>query len=358
VRPENGLTGGELAVVVVSWNVRDFLVECLASVREAMDAAGLSGEIWVVDNASKDGSLEAVEERFGADPDVHLVASPVNLWFGGGQNLALRLMGFGRATLSAEGEKVARAFEREAALPGAFKGLPRYVLVLNPDTLVRPDALGQMVQFMDAHPEVGVCGPRLVYGDGRFQHAAYRFPSLSQCALDFWSLNWRLTESRLNGRYSRRAYDAGRPFAIDHPLGAAMLFRRAVIEETGGFDLEYRMYVEEIDWCKRVKRAGWAIYCVPAAEIVHYEGQSTRQVRPQMVVALWRSRYRLYGRFYSRVFQWAARQVVRAGMRTRIRQAQAARELGELGAADAEALIDAYRQVSEMSVPEPDRRRG
>jgi GT2 family glycosyltransferase len=130
-----------------------------------------------------------------------------------------------------------------------------------------------------------------------------------------------------------------------------MLFRRAVIEETGGFDLEYRMYVEEIDWCMRVKRAGWEVYCVPAAEVVHYEGQSTRQVRPQMVVALWRSRYRFYGRFYSRAFQWMARQVVRAGMWTRIRQAHAARELGELGAADAEALIDAYRQVIEMSAP-------
>jgi GT2 family glycosyltransferase len=334
---------------VVSWNVRDLLVECLDSVREALAAAGLSGETWVVDNASHDGSLEAVRERFGADADVHLVASLTNLWFGGGQNLALRLIGFERVTLSSAGEELARAFGGQVAPPGASKGLPRYVLVLNPDTLVRPDALGKMVRFMDAHPRVGVCGPRLVYGDGRFQHAAYRFPSLSQCALDFWPVNWRLTESRLNGRYPRRAYEAGQPFVIDHPLGAAMLFRRAVIEETGGFDLEYRMYVEEIDWCKRVKQAGWAIYCVPAAEIVHYEGQSTRQVRPQMVVDLWRSRYRLFGRFYSRAFQCAVRWVVRAGMRTRIRQARAARELGELGAADAEALIDAYRQVIEMS---------
>jgi N-acetylglucosaminyl-diphospho-decaprenol L-rhamnosyltransferase len=338
------LAGLDLAVVVVSWNVRDLLIDCLSSARAAIAAAGLTGEIWVVDNASGDGSPEAVRARFGADPDLRLIASPVNLWFGGGQNLALRLMGFGGAPLSAAGEEVARSWGDP--LRSDRQGeLPRYVLVLNPDTLVRPDAVGQMVTFMDAHPRVGVCGPRLVYGDGRFQHAAYRFPSLSQVFLDFWPLNWRLTSSRLNGRYARRLYETGEPFEIDHPLGAAMLFRRATIEQTGGFCLDYRMYVEEIDWCVRAKRAGWDVYCVPAAEIVHYEGQSTRQVRPQMVVALWRSRFLLFDRFYSRAFRWAVQRVVRAGMKTRADQAQAALERGELTAADAAALVDAYRTV-------------
>jgi GT2 family glycosyltransferase len=128
-----------------------------------------------------------------------------------------------------------------------------------------------------------------------------------------------------------------------------MLVRREVIEQTRGFDLDYRMYVEEIDWCVRIKRAGWAIFCVPSAEIVHFEGQSTRQVRPQMVVALWHSRYLLFERFYTRAFRWAARQVVRAGMRARRAQIRAALEQGELGAADAWALIDAYGQVVELS---------
>ena len=119
----------------------------------------------------------------------------------------------------------------------------------------------------------------------------------AKAGLVIMPLNWRLTESFLNGRYPRRLYDAGQAFPIDHPLGAAMLFRREAIEDTGGFDPDYHMYVEEIDWCMRVKHAGWEIYCVPGAEIVHYEGQSTRQVRPQMVVALWRSRFLLFERF-------------------------------------------------------------
>jgi hypothetical protein len=332
----------DLAVSVVSWNVRDLLADCLQSVRKAVDAAGIDAETWVVDNASHDGSAEMLARTF---PDVRLIASPVNLGFGGGHNLALRAMGFGSASVSSEVEVsdgrltirgVRCAVPRDPALP-------RYVLILNPDTLVRETALAEMVCFMDRAPHVGVCGPRLVCSDGRFQHAAYRFPSLAQAVLDFWPVHWRLAGSRLNGRYPRRSYNRHTPFAIDHPLGAAMLFRREAIEQTGGFDLDYFMYVEEIDWCMRIKRVGWGVYCVPGAEIVHYEGQSTRQVRPQMVVSLWRSRYILFRKHYSPLYRWVVRRIVRAGMRAQMRRARA-----ELDAPTAEALIEAYRQVVEM----------
>jgi GT2 family glycosyltransferase len=99
----------------------------------------------------------------------------------------------------------------------------------------------------------------------------------------------------------------------------------------------------------RVKRAGWSVHCVPSAEIVHYEGQSTRQIRPQMVVALWRSRFLLFERFYSPTFRWAARLLVRAGMRTRMAQAEVALARGELSAAELHALVDAYRRVTELA---------
>ncbi len=328
----------DLAVVIVNWNVRDLLIACLGSVSEAIEVAGLRGEVWVVDNASTDGSAELLRTWF---PSVHLIASPLNLGFAGGNNLALREIGF------------------DVPMPDGAPGgappmtdqdglLPRFVLLLNPDTLVREDAPAILMHFMAQNHRVGVCGPRLVYGDGRFQHSAYRFPSLAQIFLDFWPLNWRLTDSFVNGRYPRRLYEDGQPFAVDHPLGAAMLFRREVIEQSGGFDLDYRMYVEEIDWCMRIKRTGWQIFCVPAAEIVHYEGQSTRQARPQMVVALWRSRYILFRKHYGPLYCWAARRLIRAGMRSKIRQAHRALQRGELSQADALALIEAYRQVMAM----------
>ena len=336
--------GADLAVIVVNWNVRDLLRDCLDSIRVAVDAADLEAEISVVDNASQDGSVEMLSRRFG---EVQLIASPLNLGFAGGNNLALRAVGFSNVLMPAsiKASDLPSSIRDALTAMRSLAALPRYVLLLNPDTLVRKTALGEMVRYMDDHPQTGVCGPSLVYGDGRFQHAGYRFPSLAQAFLDFWPINWRFTESLLNGRYSRRLYERGQPFPIDHPLGAAMLFRRKVILQTGGFDLDYHMYVEEIDWCIRVKRAGWSIYCVPEAEIVHYEGQSTRQVRPQMVVALWRSRYTLFRKHYSAAYLWAARRVIRTGMRSDIRRIKSGLARGTIDEAAAQALMDAYRQV-------------
>jgi N-acetylglucosaminyl-diphospho-decaprenol L-rhamnosyltransferase len=344
----------DLALVVVNWNVRDLLIACLGTAQEAIEAAGLDGEIWVVDNASHDDSVSLLKTWF---PNIKLIASSKNLGFAGGNNLALREMGFQVKTPTAPYQLIEGQDEAQTDADGpllardpssVMNELPKYVLLLNPDTSVQPGAIRSMVRFMNQNPTVGVCGPRLVYGDGRFQHSAYRFPSLVQIGLDFWPINWRLTGSRLNGRYARQLVEDGEPFEIDHPLGAAMLFRREAIAQTGGFDLDYHMYVEEIDWCMRVKRAGWQIFCVPRAAIVHFEGQSTQQVRPEMVVALWRSRTILFDKHYSLLFRWVARRLIRAGMRTQCRRLQNEVRRGESEMADAQPLLDAYRQVIAM----------
>jgi N-acetylglucosaminyl-diphospho-decaprenol L-rhamnosyltransferase len=226
--------------------------------------------------------------------------------------------------------------------------LPRYVLLLNPDTEVRDDALATMVRFMDETPAAGVCGARLLYGDGGFQHSAFGFPGLAQIFLDFFPFHWRLTESRLNGRYPRRLYQGEKPFEIDHPLGAAMMLRREAILQTGLFDEGYHMYVEEIDWCMRIRRAGWGVYCVPTAVVVHHAGQSTRQVQNEMFVALWRSRFRLFGKHYSRAFCWAARRLARLGLWAEARRAQAAHRRGELTAEELAGWLVALHRVAQM----------
>lgn len=332
----------DLAVSIVSWNVRELLAACLRSVESAAAAAGVETEIWVVDNASRDGSADMVRHAF---PGVHVLVSSANLGFGGGQNTALAAMGFEGVPAPDRGVVAPSGDAREAAQGSAP---PAFVLILNPDTLVREDALRPMLRLMAEAPQAGICGPSLTYGDGRFQHAAYGFPSLTQTFLDFWPINWRLTESRLNGRYPRRLYEAGEPFPVDHPLGAAMLFRREAIQVTGGFDLDYHMYVEEIDWCLRVRRAGWNVYCVPQARVVHYEGQSTRQVRPEMVVALWSSRYLYFRKHWSRPHRWAARRIIRAGMRAQICRARLAVGLTADERTARDALVDAYRRVLVM----------
>jgi N-acetylglucosaminyl-diphospho-decaprenol L-rhamnosyltransferase len=201
----------DLAVVVVSWNVKELLANCLTSVFESLAASELDAQVWVVDNASHDGSPEMMRQQF---PQVHLIASDQNLGFAVGNNHALRAIGFQPTHLPIYQPTSLPAYQptnlptyQPTNLPTHQPtNLPRYILLLNPDTEVRGDALATMVRFMDETPTAGVCGARLLYADGGFQHSAFGFPGLAQIALDFFPLHWRLTESRLNGRYPRRLY--------------------------------------------------------------------------------------------------------------------------------------------------------
>ncbi len=314
-----------LAVIVVSYNTRQITLNCLESVREELARAPFSAGVWVVDNASSDGSAEAIAAHFPpqAHPAWHLIRSETNLGFAGGTNLALR--------------HIAQGGER-----------PALVLFLNPDTVVQPGALGEMASFLQTHPRVGAVGAQLFYGDGRFQHGAFRFPTLAMAFFDFWTVHHRLLDSPLNGRYPLRLYAKGEPFPIDHPLGAAMMVRWEALEEVGWFDEGFFMYCEEIDWCLRAKAAGWEIYCVPKARIVHLGGQSAGQFREKMFVALWQSRYRLFAKHYGPFYRWAVRRIVRAGVRREMGRVARALKRGHLSAEEAECRFVAYHHVLEM----------
>lgn len=275
----------DVAVIVVSWNVRDYLVNCLRSVCRENQRSSLTMETWVVDNASTDGTVSLVQSLF---PQVHLLANDKNAGFGSANNQGMQA-----------------AKERE----------PRYFFLLNPDTVVRPGAIEQLVKALDERPNAGMAGARLVYSDGRFQHSAFYFPGITQLAFDLFPMPNRLYESRLNGRYAPHHFRAtSKPFAIDHPLGASMLVRASVAEATGGFDESFHMYCEEIDWSWRIHEGGWDIVAVPAAEIVHYGGESSKQIPARTVVNLWRSRAQLYQKHHGRWRQKLARKMVKVGM--------------------------------------------
>ena len=347
-------TNPDLGIVIVSWNVRDLLARCLNSVYASLDSSNLRGEVWVVDNASGDGSAEMVRQQF---PRAHLIANADNRGFAAANNQALRAMGLGDAQsphyrrtriarINTDKKKIKIRENPCESVSQKFSGRkPRYIMLLNPDTEVQGDALGVLVRFMDETSAAGVCGARLTYSDGSFQHSAFGFPTLAQVFLDFFPLHWRLLESRLNGRYPRRLYEQGEPFAVDHPLGAAMMVRREAIAQVGLLDEGFHIYVEEIDWCMRIKRAGWAVYCVPRAGVIHHEAQSTRQVRPQMIVALWRSRFYLFEKHYSPTFRWIARRIVRVGMRAEERRAREAYRRGELNTKELAARVAAYQEI-------------
>jgi len=301
----------DLSVVTVSYNVRALLADCLASLYQSLAGAPLAYEVLVVDNASRDDSVALVRREF---PAVQLIANEDNRGFAAASN------------------------------QGLARSRGRYVLCLNPDTRVVGHAVGTLLAFMEQRPRAGMAGGRLVYADGSFQHSAFRFPSLAQIFLDFFPLHHRLLDSPLNGRYPRALYERGAPFPVDHPLGAAMMVRREAIAQVGAMDERFFMYCEEIDWAMRIRRAGWEIYCVPEVEIVHHAGGSTGQFRDEMFVALWRSRYLLFEKHYSRAFRRAARLIVHLGLWRETRRLRGT----NLSAAERQARRCAYDAVRRM----------
>lgn len=318
-----------LAIIVVSYNVRELLRACLmATYASLARSPELDATVWVIDNASADGSAAMVAAEF---PRARLIASAENLGFAGGNNRVLRELGF-----SGRGE--------DETPPK-----PQYVLLLNPDAEPLEDAIGRMAGFLAAHPEAGGAGAQLQYPDGSFQHGAFAFPGLMQLWFDLFPPRpRRLLDSRLNGRYPRALYRAGEPFPIDFALGASLMVRREAIEAAGLLDEGYFMYAEEVDWCWRIQRAGWPFYCVPSARVIHHGGASARQFRARSFENLWGSRKRLYGRFYGPARRWLAGRIVALGMGAEARRAQRAAARGEIDAEEAATRVAATDKVRRL----------
>lgn len=258
-----------LAVIIVSWNVRPLLDACLTSLQVALEQTDISSDVWVVENASSDGSAQVVREKH---PWVHLETPGRNLGFVRGNNLILK-----------------RLLQRET--------VPDFVWLLNPDTEVRPSTVARLIGTFADHPGAGLMGPKLLNPDGSLQQSAFRFPALLQPLFDLGMLPTRFYNSRWNGRYSPNDYAKSRPFQIDHPLGAAMMARGTAVKDVGPLDERFAMYCEEIDWAWRMRHAGWTVWLVPDAEVIHHGGASSKQARPATTAHLWESRARLYRKY-------------------------------------------------------------
>lgn len=264
-RPARGQP--DVSIIIVSWNTRDLLGACLASVvdlgcptgrRGRLDGdEGLLFQIIVVDNGSTDGSPAMVREQF---PMVTVIENRENV-------------GFARANNQA----VARS-------------TGRYLLLLNPDTQVRRGAIETLVGFMDRHPEAGGAGPTLLNPDGTLQTSCYPSPGLAREA---WRL-FHLDHFRPFGEYPMAVWDRDLPRSVDVVQGACLILRRQAIDEVGPLDEGFFIYSEEVDLCYRLQKRGWTLHWVPRAEVVHYGGQSTRQVAETMFVHLYRSKIQYF----------------------------------------------------------------
>jgi GT2 family glycosyltransferase len=331
----------QIAIAIVSYNTRDLLRNALRSIEMAQRPPDCTVTIIVVDNASSDGSAQMVAAEF---PQVTLLALPANLGFTGGNNLALYALGLDVAPPDAVAH----------SLPICHSTPPTYVLLLNPDTEIANDALLHMVNHMEQLPRAGICGAKLRYGNGSFQHGAFYFPTLTQVALDFFPLigvpgAHRLRDSRINGRYSAAQWQGQSPFPVDFVLGAAMFVRAAAINDIGGLDDGYFMYCEEMDWALRMHEAGWGVYALPSVHVTHHEGQSTRQTRWDSYERLWRSRFRFYAKHaqhYPLGYRLALRGLVRIGAAWRSRHARQRFANGAATGGETARELEAYATIS------------
>jgi GT2 family glycosyltransferase len=244
-----------LSIIIVNWNTRDILLDCLTSI--AAHPPARSYDVWVVDNASSDGSVEAVRARH---PYVQVIENSENRGFAAANNQAID---------AAQGD---------------------YVLLLNSDTIVHAQALERMAQFLDVHDRVGIAGACLLNADGTLQPSWAAFPS-------FWS---ELLGRNIRARRPYRTVDGSTAYLVDWVGGAALMIRREVIEQIGVLDEGYFMYSEETDWCFRVRKAGWDICYLSDAPIAHLGGQSSQKASARMKAELYRSKIRFYTKHYGR----------------------------------------------------------
>lgn len=271
----------DISIVVVNWNVRELLRRCLASIAGS-DALFVEGtqtpaqnagegerhwlaEVIVVDNASTDYSVSMLAEAF---PWVKAIANRQNLGFTKANNQGL----------------------------AASRG--RYVLFLNPDTEATPQAVSQMLAYAEGHPEVGVLGPQLRYGDGSVQSSRRRFPTLATFFLESTVLQQRWPRNQILDRYFVLDKPDNAISQVDWVVGACMLVRRAVLDAIGGFDEGFFMYSEELDLCHRAVDAGWQVVYFPQAVVTHHEGKSSEQVVAARHIRFHTSRVRYVHKYH------------------------------------------------------------
>ncbi len=245
----------DVSVSIVNTNNRELLLACLESLRPSIGSDD-GVEVVVLDNASEDGSAEAVRARF---PEVRVIAQEFRAGFGANHNTIIR------ATAS------------------------RYVYVLNEDTTSDDWGFARLVAEMDAHFLAAALGPRLVYPDGRHQGSAWRFPTPAVSMLGLPTL----------GKVGINQSSGMRPRSVDWVAGAALLLRREALDEVGLFDEGFFIYFEEVDLCLRLRRAGWDVRYFPGATVVHHESQFSVDIPERRINEMWRGRRRYWQKHHS-----------------------------------------------------------
>jgi len=256
----------DISIIIINWNTKDLLLDCLNSVfhtvRDCKNSV-FAFEIWVVDNASSDGSVEAVRAGY---PDIHIIENKKNLGFAAANNLAFRQM----------------------------KG--RYALLLNTDTILTDGAVYELFHFMETNPSAAVACGQLLNSDGSKQNSIANFPSL----LTLMS-NETLLRILFPKKFPSKRKTYTEPTEIESAIGACMIVRKKAMDEVGFFDEQYFFFFEETDWQRQMKHAGWKIYFIPTARIFHFQGKSAGHGIKSRIM-FYQSRYKYLKKWHPRSF--------------------------------------------------------
>jgi N-acetylglucosaminyl-diphospho-decaprenol L-rhamnosyltransferase len=255
----------DVSIIIVNWNTRELLSQCLQSVYASQTTKEI--EVWVVDNGSSDGSVEIVRENY---PQVNLTVNIKNVGFAHANNQALK---------RSSGDTL---------------------MLLNPDTVVDQDAIENLVHFLESNSDVGVVGPRLLNPDRSLQVSAYPEPTLFR---EFWRM-FHLDRLNYYAEYPMDKWSDDQAREVDVLMGACMLIRREIFDQVGFMDEDFFIYSEEVDLCTRIRDYGWRLFWCPAAKVVHYGGQSTRQVQEEMFLQLYQGKIQYFRKHRSSIEVW------------------------------------------------------
>ena len=270
----------DLSVIIVSYNVKSFLQHCINSVHKA--AQGLNVEIFVVDNNSIDGTDEMVKRCFS---DVHFIGNKENLGFGKANNQALKLS----------------------------KG--KYVLFLNPDTLVEENTFKAFLGFMDKNPKVGMAGPKILNSDGTLQLACRRsFPSPAVALPKLLGLSSLFPNSKIFGKYNLTYLDPDKSYSVDAISGSFMFCRGELIREMGGFDEDFFMYGEDLDLCRRIQLKEYLVYYLPETTIIHHKGESSKSAPFDSLLAFYKAMDIFFRKHFSSLYSFVTTLFFRLGI--------------------------------------------
>lgn len=239
----------DISIIIINYNTRDYLEKCLLSIYSRQHKA--SFEVFVVDNASSDGSMEMVRDKF---PSVNLTVNPQNTGFGAANNIAIR------------------------------KSSGKYALLLNSDAEITDGAIDACFEFMESHPLCGIMGGKLLYPDGAVQVSVCPFPSLYIAFTQHLLLARLFPDSRIFAphRNAFKKNDYEKEQQVDWVSGAFMTVNRKCLEQAGLFDEKFFLYYEETDLCLRCRNAGWEIRYFPSAAVIHYANKTTAKFKPKV----------------------------------------------------------------------------